>query len=213
MKAKTPAGPPQQSAAPATADLAALRAAYLARVREAGGPIVSVPVTPVPATVAPTPWVDPRPVHLAATGGEVIPVNFMSPWRGSTTVTRISLPAPRIGGKAWLLNRKGIFVLEEGPGVLRTIACTHIGSGSMIVRNGLPNERGEFGPIPAFTAGSEEEYNGRALFRANPVVMGSWMMDAGFSYGLTIQAEGGMDNNCAIATIVWLPAPAPRVSQ
>lgn len=205
MTAKKPAGTPQTPAAPPTVDPVAARAAYLARVAAAAGP--TAPNTPVLSNTIVSP-----PPHGGMTA-EVIPVNFMSPWRGSTTVTRISLPAPRIGGKAWLLNRKGIFVLEEGPGVLRTIACTHIGSGSMIVRNGLPNERGEFGPIPAFTAGSEEEYNGRALFRANPVVMGSWMMDAGFSYGLTIQAEGGMDNNCAIATIVWLPAPAPRVAQ
>lgn len=134
----------------------------------------------------------------------------VSQWRGSSKVMRIVLPSPKIGGKAWLLNRKGIFVLEEGEGVLRTIACTHIGSGSMIIRNGLPNENGEFQPIPEMEEGVETEYSGRPLFRANPVVMGSWMLDAGFSEGLTIQAEGGMDNNCAIATIVWLPAPAAR---
>ena len=141
---------------------------------------------------------------------EVIPVDFLSPWRGSAKVTRITLPAPRIGGKAWLLNRKGIFVLEEGSGVLRTIACTHIGSGSMIVRNGLPDANGEFPWRLPEVPGQEGDYDGRPLFRANPVVMGSWMMDAGFTYGLTVQAEGGMDNNCAIATIVWLPAPAQR---
>ena len=132
---------------------------------------------------------------------------YISQWRGSSRVTRINLPAPRIGAKAWLLNRKGIFVLEEGPGVLRTIACTHIGSGSMIIRNGLPNENGEFPPAPVWDDGIEREYQGRPLFRPNPVVMGSWMLDGGFPDGLTIQAEGGMDNNCAIATIVWLPAP------
>lgn len=134
-------------------------------------------------------------------------------WRGSSIVTRIVLPTPRIGAKAWLLNRKGIFVLEEGHGVLRTIACTHIGSGSMIVRNGLPNANGEFPVPPHMEDGVETEYSGRPLFRANPVVMGSWMMDAGFSEGLTIQADGGTDNNCAIATIVWLPAPEKRVQK
>lgn len=134
-------------------------------------------------------------------------------WRGSSIVTRIHLPAPRIGAKAWLLNRKGIFVLEEGPGVLRTIACTHIGSGSMIVRNGLPNDMGEFPLPPVMDPGVETEYGGRPLFRANPVVMGSWMLDAGFVDGLTIQADGGTDNNCAIATIVWLPAPEKRTAK
>lgn len=166
------------------------------------------PATPVKVASPALAVVDPLP--LPKIEAEVICPEMLSPWRGSSKVTRITLPAPRIGGKAWLLNRKGLFVLEEGPGVLRTIACTHIGSGSMIVSNGLPNANGEFPPRPTFAVGIEEEYNGRPLFRANPVVMGSWMMDAGFSYGLTIQAEGGMDNNCAIATIVWLPAPAPR---
>lgn len=177
---------PSKPPAIADDDAAAARAAYLAERERPPAP----------------------PVRL-----EVVRDSMLSPWRGSSKVVRVLLPAPRIGGKAWLLNRKGIFVLEEGPGVLRTIACTHIGSGSMIVSNGLPNDNGEFPLRQSFTPGSEEEYNGRPLFRANPVVMGSWMMDAGFSYGLTIQAEGGMDNNCAIATIVWLPAPAPRVTQ
>jgi hypothetical protein len=130
----------------------------------------------------------------------------LSPWRGSQKVVRVTLPVPRIGAKAWLLNRKGIFVLEEGFGVLRTIACTHIGSGSFVIRSGLPNAQGEFPEIPPFPPGVEGEYNGRTLFRANPVVMGSWMLDGGFVNGLTIEADGGMDNNCAIATIVWLPA-------
>jgi hypothetical protein len=147
-----------------------------------------------------------KPVKFA----EVIPVSFLSPWRGSRAVTRVTLPQPRIGGKCWLLNRKGIFVLEEGEGVLRTIAITHIGSGSMIVFNGLPNERGEFGERPTQVPGEEGDYNGRPLFRANPVVMGSWMLDAGFVYGLTVRADGGTDNNCAIASIVWLPPPRPR---
>ncbi len=142
---------------------------------------------------------------------ELIPASLLSPWRGSSKVTRINLPTPRIGGKAWLLNRKGLFVLEEGYGVLRTIACTHIGSGSMMVVNGLPNKYGEIERFPPeFPPGEEGEWNGRPLYRANPNIMGSWMMDAGFTYGLTVYAEGGTDNNCCIATIVWLPAPPPR---
>ena len=153
----------------------------------------------MPATIA-------RPRNGHAVIAEAIPPQMLSPWRGSSVVTRVRLPVPSVGGKAWLLNRKGVFVLEEGPGVLRTVACTHIGSGSMIIRNGLPSADGEFPPVPDFDEGEEGEYPGRPLFRANPVVMGSWMMDAGFIEGLTIQAEGGMDNNCAIATIVWLPA-------
>lgn len=157
-----------------------------------------------PTKAAPAAVPDP-PARVEA---QVIPVDFLSPWRGSSVVTLVKLPTPRIGGKGWLLNRKGIFVLEEYHGVLRTIACTHIGSGSLIIRSGLPNPAGEFEPPPIFPPGEEGEYNGRPLFRANPVVMGSWMLDAGFVSGLTVEAEGGTDNNCAIATIVWMPARA-----
>jgi hypothetical protein len=73
------------------------------------------------------------------------------------------------------------------------------------VYNGLPNEEGEMGTFPGAFDGVEEEYDGRPLFRANPNVMGSWMLDAGFTYGLTIKADGGVDSNCCIASIVWLP--------
>src|ERR1700678_3476955 len=58
--------------------------------------------------------------------------------------TRVELPVPPMGGKCWVLDRKGLFVLEEGPGTLRTIACTHAGSGSLICYDGLPDSRGFF---------------------------------------------------------------------
>ncbi len=185
--------------------------------RTSSGPsVVKARVAPpkpdivVPASNVAVARSDVAPLAEVVASAQIVPVDFYSPWRGSRTVTKVTLPPPPIGGKAWLMNRKGIFVLEEGCGVLRTIACTHIGSGSMIIRSGLPNVNGEFGAPPTFAPGEEGEYNGRQLFRANPVVMGSWMLDAGFVNGLTVQADGGMDNNCAIATIVWLPAPMQR---
>jgi hypothetical protein len=144
--------------------------------------------------------------------------------RVAGAVTYIDLPTPLIGGICWLLREKGIFVLQRGPGVLRTIACTHAGSGALEAIDGVPDERGFFGdanlddPTDRFMDYTSPEVwtdackqyaqrHGRPLYSASPVVMGSWMLDAGFLHGLTIRAAGGHDAASAIASIVWLPVP------
>ena len=58
--------------------------------------------------------------------------------------TIIDLPLPPMGGKCWLLENKGLFVLEPGPGTIRTLAVTHAGSGSIEVIDGIPDENGFF---------------------------------------------------------------------
>ncbi len=112
--------------------------------------------------------------------------------------TYIDLPAPPMGGKCYLLADKGMFVLQRGGGVLRTIACTHAGSGSIIAYDGLPDERGFM------------DETARQMYRANPAVMGSWMLDAGFVHGLTILASGGTESASAIASIVYLGHDKPK---
>lgn len=135
-------------------------------------------------------------------------------------VTEIDLPTPPMGGKAWLLSEKGIFVLQSGPGTLRTIACTHAGSGNLQAIDGIPDDNGFFPdgeqvlPVRSHDE-SDAEYlgrlkvfhsrNGRAFYGANPIVMGSWMLDAGFMHGLTLKVDGGHDSTSAIATVVWMP--------
>ena len=106
------------------------------------------------------------------------------------------LPMPVLGGKCWVLDQKGQFVLERGPGTLRTVACTGAGSGTLLVIDGLPTEDGE---IP------NDETHWRQLLKANPVVMGSWMLDAGFTRGLTVRHLGGQDGTPGVASIVWVP--------
>ncbi|HTI81757.1 MAG TPA: hypothetical protein VL614_15015 [Acetobacteraceae bacterium] len=56
----------------------------------------------------------------------------------------IDIPLPSMGGKCWLLEAKGMFVLEPGPGTMRTFACTHAGSGTVEFIDGIPNELGFF---------------------------------------------------------------------
>ena len=144
---------------------------------------------------------------------------------------RIELPMPPMGGKAWLLERKGTFILETGPGTIRTIACTHAGSGQIQVFDGIPDERGFFpdedmeipsaytvdeltalregAPVNDALAEKMEAMkryatrNGRPFYHANPIVMGSWMMDGGFHHGLTIIVSGEHATVNPFATVVW----------
>jgi len=132
---------------------------------------------------------------------------------------RILIETPPFGGKAWLLDSKGLFVLEEGPGMLVTIACTHAGSGSFEVYDGIPDEKGYFPEIDEDATELERAVApGRIFFRMHPVVMGSWMLNAGFRHGLTMRAVGGHETVAGIATIVWQPmkrrvAPPPAPDQ
>lgn len=122
---------------------------------------------------------------------------------------RVELPLPPLGGKCWLLDDKGLFVLEEGPGLLRTIACTHAGAGGVEAIDGVPNQYGFFpGEDEDPTTQAWHKRNGRPFYRSTATVMGSWMLDAGFHHGLTIRAMGGHGAACAIASIVWLPVRA-----
>lgn len=106
------------------------------------------------------------------------------------------LPMPPIGGKIWLLEQKGQFLLERGPGTIRTVACTSAGSGTLLLIDGVPDENGEIPTDPE---------NWRQLLKANPVVMGSWMLDGGFTRGLTVRHYGGQAGVPAMASIVWVP--------
>lgn len=123
----------------------------------------------------------------------------------------IEVPQPIAGGKAFLLDSIGMYVLERGPGTLITNAITHAGGGSLAIIDGIPDENGHFPdepPLPgpgdppeAFEAWGKRA--NREYFRASPVVMGSWMLNAGFHNGLTVWASGGHETISPIVTIVW----------
>ena len=116
-----------------------------------------------------------------------------------------------MGGKCFVLEQKGLFLMEPGPGTLRTIACTHAGSGQLIAYDGIPNENGFF-PDHEMPADHPEYHcrNGRPIYRANPVVMGSWMLDAGFLHGLTIFVVGDQLTVNCVASVVWMPFVARK---
>jgi len=132
-------------------------------------------------------------------------------------VIHVTVPAPIMGAKCWLLNDKGLFVLERGPGTFITAACTHAGAGGLEIIDGIPDERGFFTnaddvPVDEPMGDSDPavlekwgKRNGRVFYRAMPAVMGSWMLNGGFHNGLTVRAMGGHNAVAAVATMVWQP--------
>lgn len=118
---------------------------------------------------------------------------------------RITLPTPRLGGKCWVIQEPGLFVLEEGEGAFGTLACTHAGSGGVIIYDGVPDE---FGNFPEFK-GEENSPEwfvrpGREIYRAFPVVMGSWWINGGFYHGLTVSHRGeSVHTTPMIGSLVW----------
>ncbi len=135
--------------------------------------------------------------------------------------TEIELPMPPMGGKCWVLAKKGQFLLQRGPGMLVTVNCTHAGSGTLEIFDGIPDDEGLFSErklvfkdkgevkVPGIRASEDDKNfglrNGRSLKRANPVVMGAWMSNAGFFHGLTVRHLGGQSGVPAVAAIVWMP--------
>ena len=84
-------------------------------------------------------------------------------------------------------------------------------AGGSIAFDGVPDERGFF-PDDEMDPKNPDYFrrNGRPIYRANPVVMGSWMLDAGFLHGLTIHAVGEHSGVNAFASIVWMPYAARK---
>lgn len=117
----------------------------------------------------------------------------------------IDLPMPQIGNKGWLLERKGLFVLERGPCTLRAINTPHAGSstGAAIeVLDGVPDEAGYFAPVP-----NQHPLlpNGRRIVNHYPIPMGCWMYDIGLIHGLSVLHWGGEESISTSTTLAWYP--------
>lgn len=108
---------------------------------------------------------------------------------------RIIVPDPVIGGKPFLIRERGIYVLEEGPGMLQTCNITHGGSGEIDIIDGIPDQNGLF-------KGSEPGEDGCCFSSFSPAYMGCWMMNAGFNHGLTVRVSAN-SGVTPFATLVW----------
>lgn len=112
-----------------------------------------------------------------------------------------------MGSKIFLIEAKGIYVFEEGPAVIRSIACTHIGSGSFAIYDGVPDEGGFFPDEHIRVADpAYQTANGRRIFLFSPQVMGMWSLDGGCNHGLTCVANGGSPRTPVFITVSWIAA-------
>lgn len=96
------------------------------------------------------------------------------------------IPTPIIGGKAYVVESFGTFLLARGPGILRCIACTHTGGGYTTFWDDVPDD-----DIPP-----------RPLFKMHPNIMGHFMLDAGFNNGLIVEVGGNTAS--PFMTVVWM---------
>jgi hypothetical protein len=122
-------------------------------------------------------------------------------------IYRITVPQPEMGSKAWVLDQYGIYILESDTvGVLRGVACTHTGTGSIEIMDGVVDPKTGYFPDEELRRKHlHADYftcNGRRLYQAPGSAMGMWMLNAGFQHGLTISATG-MDVSPPVLTITW----------
>jgi len=123
-------------------------------------------------------------------------------------IHRITLTVPKMGSKGWVLEQFGNYLLEDGPGILRGLACTHTGSGSLELIDGIVDEATGFYPtdIAVLQNHLHPKYhacNGRRVFFSSGSVMGMWTLNIGLHHGLTLHARGGPSAAPPCVTIIW----------
>ncbi len=118
-------------------------------------------------------------------------------------VTRVVAEKPLIGCKSFLIEKKGIYVFEEGQGVLRSLAVTYVGSGGIKIYDGVPSESGHFDFEGKMGLSGRADVRGRRIFVMTPQIIGFWGLDAGFSSGLTVVADGGQATSPVLVTVMW----------
>lgn len=169
---------------------------------------------PISIRTVPTPVAEEVPVVEAVTETaphnepvtEVVDVilESMVDIREYSGVHYVRVKQPVMGCKSFLIEKKGIYVLEEGEGVLRSLAVTYIGSGGFKVFDGLPSASGhDVGQTNIALDTRYRDVSGRRMFFMSPQIIGFWGLDAGFKNGLTIVADGGSASTPVLVTVVW----------
>lgn len=132
-------------------------------------------------------------------------------------ILNVEIERPPAGNKIFCIQEHGIYILERGPVEWRGMCNTHMGSGTVSIHDGVPDERGFFpdgtemykiqevkdndGNVIALKATAS--HNGRTIFSAQPAVMGMWMFNAGLLHGLTLVMQGGTQGVAPCVAITW----------
>lgn len=104
---------------------------------------------------------------------------------------RAVVPKPPIGGKIWTVKQPGLFLLEDGPGLIWHALVTHLGSTG-------------FELWDAQRQGDQIQLT-RELFGMNPSFLGVWHLNAGFQHGLALRVGAGAGHViCPRVSVVWM---------
>jgi hypothetical protein len=105
-------------------------------------------------------------------------------------VFRVNVPRPPYSNKGYCVMHKGLYVLEEGEGMLTAVACTHFGEGFIRIFDTRLNDNLT---IPAYSP----------LLYSTPQTMCLWMLGAGFNNGLVVEAVGAREDIPVFLSLSW----------
>ena len=111
-----------------------------------------------------------------------------------TQYTRIVIPKPPIGGKSTILRGAGLYVLEEGPGLVWHLLCMHAGDVGITLYDGVVDANGVV-------------QHARRLFELTPALLGVWHLNVGFQFGLVAHIprhSGHVVGNAGCMVPVWM---------
>ena len=110
-------------------------------------------------------------------------------------VYRVRMPFPPFANKGYMVERKGLYILEESPGMLVAVACMHFGEGQVRVMDARIQEN------MVIAAGA------RPLYTATTQTMCLWMLGAGFDQGLLVEALGTDRGQPVFMSLSWSTLP------
>ncbi len=106
-------------------------------------------------------------------------------------VYAVKVPQPPVGYSCYMIEKKGVYQLFTGSGMLFAVSCTHVGVGGVEIIDGVCDENGSM------------VGDSKILYKANPQTMCLWLMSAGVSRGLVVRALGGDMNSPVFMTVSW----------
>jgi hypothetical protein len=107
--------------------------------------------------------------------------------------TRIVVPKPPIGGKSYVLHDSGLFLLEEGPGLIWHAICHYIGGVGFSVWD--------------VQRQGDDLVRVHKMFEMHPSYLGVWHLNAGFQHGLAFDIPRHVGTEAVRAphvTPIWM---------